>query len=326
MVPDSLPELNLEEVDTTISFLGKELSLPLIINAITGGVDEALVINGSLARLAAQHGLGMAVGSQTIALDDNELANSFKIVRKENRDGLVLANIAANAKPPLALQAIEMIEADGLQIHLNIPQELAMKEGDRDFRGLLDNIAELARIAPVPIIAKEVGFGLSRETCQRLYEAGVRLFDVGGRGGTNFIAIEQARSGLFNDDFISWGLPTPASVAELSSLRFPIIIVASGGIRGGLDAAKAIALGADIVGVAGHFLKILTEQGMNALSEEIKVFQYHLKSSMMMTGAASLADLKRIPLVIGGNTAHWITTRGIDICSWACRTGRQENS
>ncbi|NLB18278.1 MAG: type 2 isopentenyl-diphosphate Delta-isomerase, partial [Syntrophomonadaceae bacterium] len=203
LVPNALPELNLEEVDTAISFLGKNLSMPLIINAITGGVDEALTINGSLARLAAQHGLGMAVGSQTIALDDKELSKGFKIVRKENRDGLILANVAANTKPRVALQAVDMIEADGLQIHLNIPQELAMKEGDRDFRGLLDNMAELARIAPVPIIAKEVGFGLSRETCQRLYGAGVRIFDVGGRGGTNFIAIEQARSGLFNDDFLS---------------------------------------------------------------------------------------------------------------------------
>lgn len=315
-----MPELDYEEVDTTVSFLGKKLESPLIINAITGGVDEAIAINGELARLAAQYGLGMAVGSQTIALEKHELAKSFKIVRKENRDGLILANVAANTNPRTALQAIEMVEADGLQIHLNVPQELAMKEGDRDFRGRLDNIAELVRIAPVPVIAKEVGFGISLETCQRLYEVGVRVFDVGGRGGTNFIAIEQARFGLLGDDFASWGLPTPVSVAELSSLYLPIIVVASGGIRGGLDAAKALAIGADLVGIAGHFLKIWTDQGMTALSVEIERFQYHLKSSLVMMGARDLADLRRKPLIIGGRTAHWLTARGIEVSPWARRT------
>jgi isopentenyl-diphosphate delta-isomerase len=240
-------------------------------------------------------------------------------VRKANRNGLILANVAAGADPRMAARAIEMIEANGLQLHLNVPQELAMKEGDRSFKGLLDNIAEIVRLSPVPVIAKEVGFGMSRETAQQLFDAGVRFFDVGGRGGTNFISIEQARSGVLSDEFESWGIPTAASVAELSSLYLPIIVVASGGIRGGLEAAKALALGADLVGVVGQFLKTWADQGVAALEEELREFQYHLKAAMLMTGAQDLAALRKRPLVMVGPTAQWLELRGIDPSVWARR-------
>jgi isopentenyl-diphosphate delta-isomerase len=297
--------------------------LPLIINAITGGIEEALALNRDISELGVRFNIGIAVGSQTIALENKQLAQSFKIVRKVNRDGLILANVAANTEPCMAVRAIEMIEANGLQLHLNVPQELAMKEGDRNFRGLQDNIAEIVRLSPVPVIAKEVGFGLSRETAQQLFEAGVRFFDVGGRGGTNFIAIEQARSGVLADEFASWGIPTAVSIAELASLYLPIVIVASGGIRGGLEAAKALALGANLVGIAGRFLKIWSDKGVTALEDEIRLFEYHLKAAMMMTGAKDLADLRRKPLVIGGTTTQWLTARGIDVNRWARRSEDQ---
>lgn len=319
MIHNSIPEVDLDKIDTRVNFLGQELSFPLIINAMTGGIDEALVFNRDISELGARFNIGIAVGSQTIALENKQLVQSFKIVRKMNQTGLILANVAANADPRMAVRATEMIEANGLQLHLNVPQELAMREGDRKFKGLLDNIAEIVRLSPVPVIAKEVGFGMSRETAQQLFDAGVRFFDVGGRGGTNFIAIEQARSGVLDDDFQPWGIPTAVSVAELASLYLPIVVVASGGIRGGLTAAKALALGADLVGVAGQFLKTWTDQGSSALDEEIRRFQYHLKSAMLMTGASDLAALRRKPLVIGGETAHWLTARGIDIARWARR-------
>ena len=185
--------------------MGQGLSLPLIINAMTGGIQEAWDFNRDISELGAQFNIGVAVGSQTIALENRQLAESFKIVRKVNPEGLILANVAANAEPQMAVRAAEMIEADGLQLHLNIPQELAMREGDRRFKGLKDNIAEIVHLSPVPVIAKEVGFGMSRETAQQLFDTGVRFFDVGGRGGTNFIAIEQARSGVLADEFSSWG-------------------------------------------------------------------------------------------------------------------------
>ncbi|MGE5543356.1 MAG: alpha-hydroxy-acid oxidizing protein, partial [Bacillota bacterium] len=178
---------------------------------------------------------------------------------------------------------------------------------------------EIVRLSPVPVIAKEVGFGMSRETAQQLFDAGVRFFDVGGRGGTNFIAIEQARSGVLTDEFASWGIPTAASIAELASLYLPIVIVASGGIRGGLEAAKALALGANLVGIAGRFLKAWSNRGIAALEEEIKRFQYHLKAVILMTGAKDIADLRCKPLIIGGPTAHWLTARGIDVAGWSRR-------
>ncbi len=311
MLHNSIPEVNLDEIDTRVTFLDQELSLPLIINAITGGIDEALAFNRDIAELGARFNIGVAVGSQTIALENKQLAQSFEIVRKVNQNGLILANVAANVNPRMAVQAVEMIAANGLQLHLNVPQELAMREGDRQFRGVLDNIAEIVHLAPVPVIVKEVGFGMSRETAQQLFDVGVRIFDVGGRGGTNFISIEQERSGLLGDDFASWGIPTAVSVAELASLYLPIVMVASGGIRGGLVAAKALALGADLVGVAGHFLKTWTDKGIADLDQEIRRFKYHLHAAMLMTGASDLVDLRRKPLVISGATDHWLTVRGI---------------
>ena len=316
---NSVPEVDLDEIDTGVTFLGQGLSLPLIINAMTGGIQEAWDFNRDISELGAQFNIGVAVGSQTIALENRQLAESFKIVRKVNPEGLILANVAANAEPQMAVRAAEMIEADGLQLHLNIPQELAMREGDRRFKGLKDNIAEIVHLSPVPVIAKEVGFGMSRETAQQLFDTGVRFFDVGGRGGTNFIAIEQARSGVLADEFSSWGIPTAASIAELASLNLPMVVVASGGIRGGLEAAKALALGADIVGIAGRFLRVWSEEGKKGLEEEINRFRYHLKASLLMTGSKNLTELRRKPLVIGGPTAHWLTARGIEVSKWARR-------
>jgi len=319
LVHNSVPELDLDEIDTAVTFLGRKLSLPLIINAMTGGIKEALDFNRDISELGVQFNIGIAVGSQTIALENRQLAESFKIVRKVNPGGLILANVAANTEPQMAVRAAEMIEANGLQLHLNVPQELAMREGDRKFKGLKDNIAEIVRISPVPVIAKEVGFGMSRETARQLFDLGVHILDLGGRGGTNFIAIEQARSGVLADEFTSWGIPTAASIAEISSLNLPLQLVASGGIRGGLEAAKALALGADIIGIAGRFLRVWSEEGKKGLEEEIERFRYHLKASMLMTGSKTLTELRRTPLVIGGSTAHWLTARGIDVSRWARR-------
>lgn len=319
LINNSIPEVDFHEIDTGVNFLGLELSMPLIINAMTGGIDEALALNRDISELGHRFNIGIAVGSQTIALENKQLAQSFKIVRKVNPDGLILANVAANTDPRMAARATEMIGANGLQLHLNVPQELAMKEGDRSFRGLRDNIAEIVRLSPVPVIAKEVGFGMSRETAQQLFDTGVRFFDVGGRGGTNFIAIEQARSGVLADEFASWGIPTAVSIAELASLYLPIVVVASGGIRGGLDAAKALALGANLVGIAGRFLKAWSDQGKVAMEEEVRRFQYHLKAAMLMTGTREVAELRHKPLIIGGPTAHWLTARGINVAGWAQR-------
>ena len=198
MVNDSVPEINIDHIDASAVFLSKTLNYPLIINAITGGTENARRINRSLAKLARQYGLAMAVGSQTMAIHEPILRDTFSVVRKENPDGLILANVSALSGVEQALEAVEMVEADGLQLHFNIPQELAMPEGDRDFAGMLENVARLVENSPVPIIAKEVGFGFSQEAARRLCGVGINYFDVVGKAAPILWPLKTGgRDGLF---------------------------------------------------------------------------------------------------------------------------------
>lgn len=315
----SVSELDISDIDTSLELFGRTLASPIIINAMTGGIDEAYDINRSLAEVAREKKIAMAVGSQSIALERIEQDKSFRVVREVNPDGIVLANMAASVPPSQALRAIEMIRADGLQLHLNVPQELAMLEGDRKFRGILSNVAEIVRQSPVPVIAKEVGFGMSGPTGRELYEAGVRFFDVGGRGGTNFIAIEETRQALLGDSFIPWGIPTAVSIAEVRSLNLPVTVIASGGIKNGLEAAKCIAMGADAVGMAGIILKSLFSGGQAAVVSEVEKIQYQLQCAMLMTGTPNLRSLQKKPVVVLGSTAQWLSARGIDTAALARR-------
>lgn len=299
--------------------MDKELNYPILVNAITGGTKKAKSINESLAYLSNKYGLAMAVGSQTIALDDPDQRDSFSIVRDVNPDGIILANIGANRKVEQALQAVEMISADALQLHFNVPQELSMPEGDRNFKGIIENVSKIIEKCPVPVIAKEVGFGFSRESVKELYMAGVQLFDNGGKGGTNFIVIEGQRQGLFANGLSDWGIPTAASLAEIISLRLPIKVIASGGIRSASDIAKAIALGADLVGAAGPFLKVLLNENITKLDTRMKDFFYMLKAVFLMTGSRNCEEIKRQPLIILNDTANWLLNRGIDPTKWSQR-------
>ena len=300
-------------------FLGKELSFPIIINAMTGGTGEAKGINHQLASLAARYGLAMAVGSQTVALDDEQLTDSFTVARESNPNGVLIANVSANCPVEKALQAVQMIDADGLQLHFNMPQELAMSEGDRNFKGLLDNVSRIAERCPVPVIAKEVGFGFARGSVARIHTRGIDIFDCGGKGGTNFMAIEDQRGGMFDQSLYDWGISTAASLAEIVDLQLPIQVVASGGIRSAADAAKALALGADLVGISGLFLKILLHEGYDELERKLERFLYQMKAVFLMTGAANCAAMQRKPLLIFDKTAQWLKLRNIDPGHWSCR-------
>lgn len=270
-------------------------------------------INRDLAGLAAKYNLGMAVGSQTIALDEPGWRDSFVIARETNPGGVIIANLGATASLPRAREAIAMIQADALQIHLNVPQELAMLEGDRSFKGILANVKNLATNLEVPLIAKEVGFGMSRESAARLYRAGVRILDIGGSGGTNFIRIEDNRGGLFNGEIDGWGIPTAASLVEVLSLKLPLKVIASGGIRSAHDMVKAMAMGANLCGIAGWFLKILLEKGKNELDIILHDFIYRVKALLLMCGARNWAELRQKPLVIMGETASWMQYRDIKL-------------
>lgn len=317
LINDSVPELSIDDIDLSSYFLCKTLLYPLLINAITGGTSEAQQINRSLAVLAREHGLAMAVGSQTLALHETDLRNSFTIVRQENPQGIILANVSAASSLEQALQAVDMIGADGLQLHFNIPQELAMPEGDRDFSGVIENVSRLVEKSPVPIIAKEVGFGFSQEAVLRLYEAGIRCFDIGGKGGTNFVAIEDQRQGLFAREFDEWGIPTAMSLGEVLALELPVKLIATGGIRTALDGVKALAMGAALIGMAGPLLRILVREGEIALNNYLQGYLYRLKAGLLMTGSRNLEELQQKPMIIIGRTAQWLTARGIDVNYWA---------
>lgn len=317
LLNDSVPELSSEDIDLQTKFLGKLLRYPLLINALTGGTKQAENINKVLATMANKYGLAMAVGSMTIALEDSAAVKSFVITREVNPNGIILANCSANISPAQACEIVKMIDADGLQLHFNVPQELAMAEGDRDFRGILNNVDRIVASCPVPVIAKEVGFGLSMEAVLKLYAAGIRLFDNGGCGGTNFLVIEGQRQGDFEKHLDAWGIPTGVSLAEIVSLRLPIQIVASGGIRTAIDIAKAIGMGADLVGITGSFLKILEDP--LELERNINKLLYQLKSVFLMSGARNCKEIRSKPIIILGETAEWLRARNIDPAQWTIR-------
>ncbi len=309
----------MDEIDLGIDFLGKRLRLPMVINAITGGTEQAGRINQTLSSLAARCEIAMAVGSQTIAIHDPGWRYTFSIVREVNPDGLVFANISGGSSISEAIEAVEMIHADALQIHFNIPQELAMPEGERSFKGILARVRKITEECPVPVIAKEVGFGFSRESIYRLYEAGVSVYDIGGKGGTNFVSIEDQRSGKFMGELDQWGIPTAVSLMEAVCMDLPIQIIASGGIRTAPDVAKAYALGADMVGMAGPLLRTLLDHGPEELKRVIDELIYRLKAVFLMTGSRNMEQIKKQPLIILNETAQWIEARGIDKLRWSQR-------
>ena len=317
LINKSLPEASWEEVDTSYVWLGKTLAQPMFINAITGGGAETKKINASLSRAACETGIGMAVGSQSIAITEKDSRESFIIARKENPKGVIFSNISAGISWRDALFAVEMIEADALQLHLNVPQEIVMHEGERDFRGILDNIAQIVEKCPVPVIVKEVGFGISRETVFQLFNAGVRWIDVGGSGGTNFIGIELMRREQQADS--EWGIPTAISIVEVIKTELPVRVIAAGGVSGGHDTAKCLALGAELVAVAGRFLRTLMHCSEKALINEIFSFENELKRTMLMTGAKNLPELGNVPLVITGKGKEWLEQRKINTSVFANR-------
>ncbi len=320
LVYEALPELDLNQVDTSLDFLNKKLKAPLLINAMTGGHPDVKQVNRSLARVASQTGIAMAVGSQTAGLEDSEVRDTYKIARDENPDGILIANISAFASSDMAKEAISMIEADALQLHLNVAQELAMSEGDRKFSGALANIERIVHQSPVPVILKEVGFGLSRETVRKLCDIGVEYVDVGGKGGTDFIKIEYMRSGRdHNGKFKNIGITTACSLIEALSLEAPLNIIASGGFTGGTDVACALALGSKLVGIAGHFLEVFSDGLEQGLNERIDDIINDLRNTMLMTGAVDLPELTEKPVIITGFTAEWLLRRGVEISRYSQR-------
>ncbi|MFD3446125.1 type 2 isopentenyl-diphosphate Delta-isomerase [Microbacteriaceae bacterium 4G12] len=318
-VHQSLPNMACKDVSLNTKIGELLLSSPIYINAMTGGGGEATErINEGLALVAQHHQLAMAVGSQMAALKDENEQRSYKIVRKVNPNGIVFANLGSEATVEQAKRAVAMIEANALQIHLNVIQELTMPEGDRDFTGALRRIEQIVKTCPVPIIVKEVGFGMSQETVKQLRDVGVNMIDIGGFGGTNFAGIENERRQRMLSYFNDWGIPTAVSVVEGVHVGGASII-ASGGMQTAVDVVKALALGASATAFAGSFLKVLMEEGVEALINEIDCIHEDMQFLMTALGAKTISQLQTVPLVISGATHHWLTERGIDTATYSRR-------
>ncbi len=288
----NLAGISVSDIDLSSVFLGYEVNYPFYINAMTGGTQNAYIINEKLARIANHFGIPMMVGSQMITFRETDAKDSFLIVKESMKDGIIVANINANATPQQALSAVEMIGASGLAIHLNILQELSMTEGDRDFKDWFSNIKKILKIVKVPVIIKEVGFGLSIHDIKKLYEIGVRYVDVSGHGGTNFGHIEATRANeMYLFDGI--GLSTVDALIEAHALKEKPILYASGGIRNPLDTIKALILGAEMVGLSKWFLdltKLTFDDAINTVTHYIT----NLKKIMTALGAKEISNLSKI--------------------------------
>ncbi len=332
LVHNPLPEINIDDVSLETEFCGKTLKAPLMITGMTGGHPDTLEINKHLARVAERHGIAIGVGSQRAALEDPSVEDTFRVVRREAPTTMVIANIGA---PQLSMgygveearRAVEMIDADALAIHLNPGQEAYQVEGDPYYRGVISRIAEIARELDVPVIVKETGTGLSGEAVRTLYLMGVRCFDVSGLGGTNWIKVEILRAQKRGAKYTPagriadyWGNPTALAIIEARNAAPRSYIVGSGGIRDGLDAAKAIALGADLAGIALPALRSLLRGGPEALDRMISTIKYQLKSALFMTGSKSPRDLWRAPLTVWGRLAEEARSRGIELSEYLLRT------
>jgi isopentenyl-diphosphate delta-isomerase len=298
---NALPEIDFNDIDSSCNFLGKTISFPLMINAMTGGFDKAVEINKSLASIAEKLNIPMAVGSQAIAVEDKDYEASFKVVREVLKEGLVISNINAFATVDQVSRAIDMIQADGVQIHLNPAQEICMSEGDRNFKGVLKNIENIVKKIHKPVIVKEIGFGISNEVAKKLLEVGVNYIDIGGRGGTNFIQIESERNETFRfEELYQWGIPTALSLLECRALSRDLKIVCSGGMKTAEEIVKALCVGADMIGISGPILKVLLEGGYEAVEKYIENIIYKSKVIMFLLGKKNLEELKAVPYRVKG--------------------------
>lgn len=322
-IHQSLPEISVSDVQVNCSIGELYLSSPIFINAMTGGGGEKTYrVNKLLARAAKETGLAMAVGSQMAALKDKSQAYTFEVVRKENPKGVIIANLGSEATPDQVKMAIDMIEANILQIHLNVIQELTMPEGDRDFNGTLKRIEAIVKETEIPVIVKETGFGMSKETINLLSSVGVSIVDIGGYGGTNFAEIENKRREKKLSFFTDWGIPTPISIIEAATDAKNVTIIGSGGFNNANDMVKGFAIGADMIGIAGYFLRILFKEGLEALLAEIDNLHHEILMIMTALGSKCIGDLKKAPLIISGETYHWLNQRGIDTTIFSKRNNR----
>jgi isopentenyl-diphosphate delta-isomerase len=330
LVHRALPEIEREKIDLSTTVFGYKFSAPLFVGAMTGGTKKATKINAAIAEAVEEFHLGMGIGSQRIAIDNPKVERSFSLVREKAPTAFILANIGG---PQLvgkygvkeAKKAVEMVKADALAIHLNALQEAVQPEGDTNYSNLLQKICKLAQELDVPVIVKETGAGIAAEEATILEAAGVAGIDVAGAGGTSWAAVEyyraKARQNGFSqrlgETFWDWGIPTAVSLVEtVQSVKVPVI--ASGGIRNGIDATKALALGASLASAVYPFLKPATI-GSEDVKKALRYWVGEVRNAMFLVGANSVQKLQKVPVVLTGKTAEWLRVRGFQPEAYARR-------
>lgn len=315
LIHKAIPEIDFDDIDTSVKIFGKELSAPFLIASMTGGYRGAFEINKNLALVAEEFKIGIGVGSQRVGIEGGEV-ESFTVVRDFAPSAFVYANIGLPQilrDVEYAEKAVEMIDADALAIHLNYLQESIQPEGDRFSRNAYEAIEEVCRDLKVPVIVKETGAGISRVVALKLESLGVSALDVGGKGGTSFSVVESYRcegyKAEIGRDFWDWGIPTAFSVVECYDV---LPVIATGGIRSGLDLAKALALGAIAGSSALPFLKKAVE-GVEAVKDLLRYYIGGLKVAMFLTGCRKVEDLRDVEIFICGKFKDWLEVRGFNV-------------
>jgi isopentenyl-diphosphate delta-isomerase len=327
LVHQSLPEVDLDDVDTSVSFLGNTLRYPIFISSLTGGHPDVTHINQNLARAAEQYGLALGVGSQRAAIANPDLASSYAVTRDNAPHAFLIANIGAPQLIPQTRhapftfeqiqRAIDMIGANALAVHLNSLQEATQPEGDHKAAGEANALKALTQHISLPVIAKETGAGICREQALLLRSCGVSAIDVGGAGGSSMSALEAVRAQSRGDEqmknigllYRDWGIATPIAVVEATTAKLPLI--STGGVRNGLDVARALTLGASLVGMGFPFLKAASES-YEKVCELLESVIAQLKVAMQLSGAATIEQLRQADVVLTGSTREWLTLRGFE--------------
>ena len=342
LVHQALPEVDLDDIDTSVSFLGHTLRYPIFVSSLTGGHPDVTQINQNLARAAEQYGLALGVGSQRAAIVNPDLASSYAITRESAPHAFLIANIGApqlipqTRHAPFTLEqiqrAIDMIGANALAVHLNSLQEAIQPEGDHRAAGEANALKTLTQHLSLPVIAKETGAGICREQALLLHSCGVSAIDVGGAGGSSMSALEAVRAQSRGNEqmkntgllYRDWGIATPIAVVEATTARLPLI--STGGMRNGLDVARALALGASLVGIGFPFLKAASES-YEKVCELLASIIAQLKVAMQLSGAATIEQLHQADVVVTGSSREWLTLRGFeeDLKGMAQRRWRKMN-
>jgi len=328
LLHQALPEIDADQIDLGCEFLGRRMRAPLMITGMTGGHPDTREININLARAAQKMGVALGVGSQRAALEDPSQIETFSAVREAAPDVPIVGNIGAvqlrRSGPEVVASVAEMIGADAVAVHLNFLQESIQPEGERDGSGVLECLKEASN-GKVPLIVKETGAGISGDVASAIVRSGIRTIDVSGSGGTSWSGVEAYRADEHGDLesaqmgglFWDWGMPTPVSIVECSSAGAEVI--ASGGIRSGLDVAKSLALGASIAGTALPMLEPATI-GAEEVEKALKAIVRALRIAMFLTGSRNLKDLGSAPIILTGKTREILEQRGYDTRKFSIRS------